>query len=119
VSSFQVLLSEPSATTLVLNLSGELDLGTVPPLRDASQAATGSGDHRHLIFDLTDLEFMDSTGLHEIVKAHHAMLAAGGLVTVVCSSRNLLRVFELTGLVGVLTIVHDRAEALARTAVPA
>jgi anti-anti-sigma factor len=119
VNSFQVLLSHPSDDVLVLNLSGELDLGTATPLKEATKAALASGDYRLLVFDLTHLDFMDSTGLHVIAKTHRAMVAAGGTTKVVCASQNMMRVFELTGLVGILTFAEDRAGALAGYAVAA
>jgi anti-anti-sigma factor len=59
---------------------------------------------------------MDSSGLHVLVDAHSAMRSAGGAVRVICGSRNLLKVFELTGLTELLPIVSERSEALALAA---
>jgi anti-anti-sigma factor len=55
---------------------------------------------------------MDSTGLHLLAEAHRAMAAKGCAAIVVCSSPLLLRVFELTGLDRLLTIVPTREHAL-------
>jgi anti-sigma B factor antagonist len=99
-------------------MSGELDLGTVTPLRDAARAAA-KDDYRALVFDLSRLDFIDSTGLHVLVEAHRAMLAAGRESKVVCSATTMLRIFELTGLSNVLDIVGSRDEALSGYALAA
>jgi anti-anti-sigma factor len=108
---FQLLLSEPGERTLVLNLSGELDMGTAKPLQEASKAAVAAGDYDTLVFDLTQLTFIDSSGLHLLTDVHRQMTAIGGSTRVVCSNSSLLKVFELTGLTSYLTIVPERADA--------
>jgi anti-anti-sigma factor len=113
---FQLLLSEPNDRTLVLNLSGEVDMATVGPLRQATKAAAASGDYQTLVFDLTHLTFMDSTALHVLAETDRRMKRAGGGTKVVCDNSSLLKVFELTGLDRLLTIVPERTDALALAA---
>ena len=110
---FQLLLSEPNESTLVLNLSGEADIATVGPLREATKAAVTSGDYQTLVFDLTHLTFMDSTALHVLAETDRRMRRSGGGTKVVCDNRNLLKIFELTGLDRLFTIVPERTAALA------
>ncbi len=111
MQDFQLLLSEPSAGVLELKLAGEVDMATVDPLREAAKTAASSGDYDTLVFDLTGLTFIDSTGLHALTEANRAMMARGGRVQIVCAPGNLLKVFELTGLDRVFPIVQSRAEA--------
>lgn len=47
----------------ILTVAGDLDLATVPQLREAALAALGSADCRTLVLDLDGLTFLDSTGL--------------------------------------------------------
>jgi anti-sigma B factor antagonist len=112
VTQFQLLLSEPCPEVLVFELSGELDLGTLPPLGEAAAKATAD-DYQVLVFDLSRLDFMDSAGLHLLAETHRAMDAKGQQTVVVCSAPMLLNVFELTGLDQLLTIVGTREQALA------
>jgi anti-sigma B factor antagonist len=113
MQDFQVSLSEPSPGVLELTLIGEVDLATVEPLRAASQTAAASGEYNCLIFDLTRLTFIDSSGLHALTDARAAMVARGGTTTIVCRQSNLLKVFELTGLDRIFQIVAARDEAIA------
>ena len=54
---------------LVFKLRGSLDLATTPTVRAALTEATDSGPH-DIIVDLTQLEFLDSTGLGVLIGAH-------------------------------------------------
>jgi anti-sigma B factor antagonist len=118
VTKFQLLLSEPRDDVLVLGMSGELDLGTVGPLREAARTAT-TNSYRAVVFDLTRLAFIDSSGLHVIAETHRAMAETGRQTRVVCSSRMICHIFNLTGLDSILTIVPTREEALAGCALAA
>ena len=113
MQDFQLLVSEPGNGMLELTLIGELDLGTVGTLTDATSAAVASGDYDCLIFDLSQLDFIDSSGLHALTNAHRDMAALGNTTKIVCSGANLLKVFELTGIDNLLHIVGERSEALA------
>jgi stage II sporulation protein AA (anti-sigma F factor antagonist) len=109
---FELLLSEPSEGVLVMNLSGELDMATVEPLREASRTALASGDYNTLVFDLTQLEFIDSTGLHVLTDAHREITLKGGQVRMVCPKGNIRTVLELSGLDKLFIVVGERTLAL-------
>jgi anti-anti-sigma factor len=116
MNNFQILLHEPDEGVLVIALSGEVDLGTVLPVSDAARAATDSGDYRCIIFDLTKLDFLDSSGLRVLVECHNKMVASGGAMRVVNTSTGIAKVLEITGLDRVFEIVADRPTALALVA---
>jgi anti-sigma B factor antagonist len=111
VQDLQLLLSEPGDAVLELRLTGELDMSNVQTLRDATAMASGS--YHCLVFDLSELSFIDSSGLHALAEANRAMVARGGITKVICSPGNVLKVFELTGLDRLFSIVETRTEALA------
>ena len=52
-----------------LALSGELDLASADQLEDAIRQAEKGGGLR-IVVDLSDLRFMDSTGLSVLLRAH-------------------------------------------------
>ncbi|GAB2482581.1 STAS domain-containing protein [Jatrophihabitans fulvus] len=47
----------------VVSLEGDLDLATVPALRDAALAELDEADCTTLVLDLAGLTFLDSTGI--------------------------------------------------------
>lgn len=113
VDNFQALLHEANGGALVLALRGEVDMATADVVKQAAARASGTDGYRCLVVDLSEVSFMDSSGLHAIADAHRAMQAAGGQVRVVNDSPSLARIFELIGLNRLLTIVADRESALA------
>jgi anti-sigma B factor antagonist len=88
-----------------LTLSGELDLATVPALREQMIAATEAGA-RKLVLDMREVSFMDSTALAAVINAKKRM-GEGGEVTLVLPRDSYGRlIFEVTGLDGVLDVVE-------------
>ena len=91
--------------TTTLTLAGELDLATVPALREQMIAATEAGA-RALVLDMREVSFMDSTALAAIINAKKRM-GEGGQVTLVLPRDSYGRlIFEVTGLDGVLDVVE-------------
>lgn len=81
---------------VVLSLSGELDLQSAPEL-ERELAAIRSDRPRRLLLDLSQLEFMDSTGLAAIIRADQAAAADGISLRLRAGGPQVQRLFELTG----------------------
>ncbi len=89
---------------LRIALIGELDLYTAPALDDALVEAEGEG-WPLLVLDLTELEFMDSSGLRLILRTHARAGERGRRMVVVNGSDTVARVFSATNLDRELEIV--------------
>ncbi|MEA2423838.1 MAG: anti-sigma factor antagonist [Thermoleophilaceae bacterium] len=88
---------------------GDVDLKTAREFRGAIDDA--AGDHKpRLIVDLSEVSFMDSSGLAALMGAHKAHRAQAHVI-VVCPE-NLRRIFEVTRLDNVMDIVGSLPEAL-------
>lgn len=88
---------------VLLRLQGELDLGTADRLGDATTRANEQGA-RTIVLDLAELRFIDSSGLHELVKALKRQREIDGDVVLRSPTAQTLRVLELVGLTKVFTI---------------
>jgi anti-anti-sigma factor len=97
--------------TAVVTVRGELDLASSPALVDELERATSSGAAL-VIADLTQLEFMDSTGLSVLVRAHHRARETGQRFAVVNGSPQVQRLLSLTGVAERLTLVDDLGQLL-------
>jgi anti-sigma B factor antagonist len=86
----------------VVKAAGELDLVNAPLLhRQLEEITTGlRGD---LIVDISQVTFLDSTGLSCLVTAHHGVTEQGGRFLVYGSTPQIRRLFEITGLTSLLT----------------
>jgi anti-anti-sigma factor len=90
---------EATTPTATLRLSGELDTATAPTLRDHVVRLISEG-RSHLVFDCTNLEFIDSTGLGVLIGARARALAANGSVALFGVSSALRRLLVVTGIDG-------------------
>jgi anti-sigma B factor antagonist len=93
-----------------LALSGELDLVSSPALQRSMDKLAHS-DTELIVVDLSALEFMDSTGLHLLLRAQQQAQEAGRRFALVRGPDQVQRVFNLTGMADTLTIV-DSVEQL-------
>lgn len=93
---------------------GELDLSTAPDLEGPLERALESGEGSVLI-DLTECEFIDSTGIALIVRAWQRLDGGEDARNLVLCSQNeqVRRVLEITGLELSIPVHLTRDEALA------
>ncbi|MCA1682895.1 MAG: STAS domain-containing protein [Actinobacteria bacterium] len=95
----------------VIALSGELDLASVGDLQAAFDALSGAGRQK-LCLDLTELRFIDSSGLASVIRAQMTIAEAGGALAIVCVAGAVQRTVKTTGLLEMLTVLDTRAAAL-------
>ena len=95
---------------LCVKLYGELDGASAPLLRDrlASFISEPLGD---LIIDLSDLTFLDSSGLALFVTMHKQLERAGQRLVLVGPTPMARRVLEITRLNTILHIEPDGSES--------
>lgn len=93
---------------------GELDLSTAPELEGPLEETLENGDASVLI-DLSQCEFIDSTGIALIVRAWQRLDSGeNGRGLVICSqNEQVRRVLEITGLELSIPVHTTRDEALA------
>ncbi|MFC4017737.1 STAS domain-containing protein [Micromonospora sp. GCM10011542] len=93
----------PDRTTVALR--GECDLAARDELTDVLTAAVRSA--QVVVVDVGGLTFLDSTGLHSLVTAHHAARAEGGRLYVVNAVGAVATVLDITG---VGNLLHPPAD---------
>jgi len=80
----------------LMSLYGELDIASARVLERRLQMAAASRSGR-VVLDLSGLQFVDSAGLHALVRAQDDLRDAGQEVALLRGPRAVQRVFELTG----------------------
>lgn len=106
-----MVVSERAGRTVVA-AAGELDVHTAPALQ-AELSPRSQQPHAALVVDLTDVGFIDSTGLGVLVTTLKHVREGGGHLDVVVTSSRVLKVFVLTGLDVVIPLHETLDEALA------
>jgi anti-sigma B factor antagonist len=82
-------------------LHGEVDLLAAPDAWAAMEPVLVPGDT--VVVDMTDVSFIDSSGLNLLLQAHQAV-APDGAVTIRSASDQTRQVFAVTGLDRVFTL---------------
>ena len=108
-SHFRVEVQSKDQAT-VIAVSGELDLASSPALQEELDRVSAS-DATLLIIDLRELDFMDSTGLSVLVRAHQRAEEQGRRLAMVKGPQQVQRLLSLTGVADRLTLV-ERPEDL-------
>lgn len=101
----------------VLAVAGEVDIYSAPQLDECMSSLIngGSGDlgGARVVLDLSEVGFLDSTGLGVVVKALKRVRENEGTLNVVVADERIAKVFRITGLDKVVELHGDRASAVA------
>ena len=95
----------------VIDLKGEVDLYTAPEFKQQLLDVISQGG-KNVIVDFSNTTFIDSTTLGVLVGGVKRLRQNEGQLSLVCSDRNITKIFEITGLDRVFTIHATREEAL-------
>ena len=96
----------------VLSVAGEIDVYTAPRLRERL-LDLAHGGNSSVVVDLTEVSFVDSTGLGVLVSGLKRFREGGGDLLLVVTQPQILKVLEITGLTTVFSIHATAAEAVA------
>lgn len=103
---FSAYLADGPDGACRLKLAGEFDISG-RELADELLASVDTG--RKLMLDLSELDFIDSMGIHFVVTAHQAAQAQGREFTIVRGGPEVDRIFQLVGLGDVLPFEDETA----------
>lgn len=94
----------------VLDVAGEIDLATAPQFEE--QVANVAGD-KPLVVDMSNVTFMDSTGLRVLIGAHERAEESGGRLSIVAADGPVTKLLNITGVAEWLNVYPTRSSATA------
>jgi anti-sigma B factor antagonist len=115
--NFDIKTEQLGDDAYVISLAGEVDLYTAPEFKQQLLEVIGQGG-KQVIVDFSDTTFIDSTTLGVLVGGVKRLRTNEGQLSLVCSDRNITKIFEITGLDRVFTIYPTRNEAVANVKSP-
>ncbi|MET0206865.1 MAG: STAS domain-containing protein [Thermoleophilaceae bacterium] len=98
--------TQDSGGQVTISLKGELDLSSVGKVQEELRRVEAEGP-AVLVLDLSDLTFLDSTGLRTVVTADERARENGRRLVVVRGPDAVQRVFAITRLEERLEMVDD------------
>ena len=110
--NFDIKTEKLAEGAYVISLAGEVDLYTAPEFKQQLLEVIAQGA-KHVIVDFSNTTFIDSTTLGVLVGGVKRLRTNDGQLTLVCTDRNITKIFEITGLDRVFSIYGSRDEAVA------
>lgn len=95
----------------ILDLSGRLTAGEAGAVRDRVRAEVEAGA-KQFIFNLQDVDYIDSTGLGVMVMCYTGVERAGGVLKLLNLNRRNVELLVLTKLTTVFELFNDEQDAV-------
>ncbi|HEY1285943.1 MAG TPA: STAS domain-containing protein [Solirubrobacterales bacterium] len=116
-SPFDARFEELEGGIRTFTVCGELDMNTAPELAQLLEENV-SGPEGAVMLDLTQCEFIDSTGIALIVRTwqqvdRDAGGEGSGRMVICCSNHQVLRLLKITGVDSSISLYDGREAALA------
>ncbi len=96
-------------------ISGRIDLRSAPDLKDQGAAALAASGGT-LVLDMSDVEFIDSSGLGVLIGLQRESDRMSGRLAIVSPRGSAQQIFALTRTESFFTLVADREDGLAALA---
>jgi anti-sigma B factor antagonist len=114
---FGITTEQLGSDAYIISLTGEVDLYTAPEFKQQLLEVIEQGG-KEVVVDFGDTTFIDSTTLGVLVGGVKRLRSDDGQLSLVCSDRNITKIFEITGLDKIFTIYASRDEAISAIGVP-
>jgi anti-sigma B factor antagonist len=111
--NFDIKTEQLGGDAYLISLTGEIDLYTAPEFKQQLLDVIAQGG-KEVVVDFSDTTFIDSTTLGVLVGGVKRLRTNEGQLSLVCSDRNITKIFEITGLDRVFAIYPTREEAVAK-----
>jgi anti-sigma B factor antagonist len=102
-AELDITVRKTSGGSAVVDVAGEIDVYTSPVLQEKLVEVLRDGSS-NIVLDLSDVTFLDSTGLGVLITALKRCRNADGDLELVTAQPNVLKVLEITGLNDVFKI---------------
>lgn len=97
--------------TLFIRLKGEMDQATCGELRIKLSEVIVKYDVTNIVFNLKELEFLDSSGIGVIIGRYNQLKAKGGKVILCNLNDNVQKIVMLSGLTKICTVKDSEENA--------
>jgi anti-sigma B factor antagonist len=112
-AAFEIEVSSAEGEIKVVAVRGELDFDEAPALETVLAELRAEGE-RELVVDLSELMFIDSSGISVLVGAARAATAEQGTLVVAAPTPHVQRVFDIVSLSELVAVEPGLEGALQR-----
>jgi anti-sigma B factor antagonist len=106
------LTSRVNGGVTVIDASGKLTLGEGTSSLRGKIRELVQGGARHIVLNLSDVTYMDSSGLGELIAGHTTLAQAGGEMKLLNLAKRVHDLLKLTKLYTVFEVFEDEQAAV-------
>lgn len=96
---------------LLVSLSGELDHHTAKEVKSLIEEVVKNRGVKNLIFDFSNLTFMDSSGIGVIVGRYKLITSLGGRIAISGAKSNVNKLLHMSGINKIIETFDDTNDA--------
>ena len=101
----------PKDKQLTIKITEEIDEHTTEKLRRKIDNEITRFLPRKVIFDFSDVSFMDSAGIGMLIGRYKVIKMLGGTLEIKNCNKQVYKVFELSGILKIIPIIEDEENA--------
>lgn len=88
-----------------LKITGEVDVATAAPFREALEEVVASGNNE-IFLDISDMDYIDSTGIGILIDMKKNVMKPEQQFVLINPKRSIRKLFQLTGVDQIFTITE-------------
>ncbi|MBM7173223.1 STAS domain-containing protein [Streptomyces sp. G44] len=109
--TLHLTVQHPRPHVAIATVVGDMDVRTAPALRDQALEIIEQGPP-HVVLDLAQVGFCDSSGLSALIGVWHAARTAGGSLSLADVPDRLIRMLAITGVDSLLAVHATAGDAV-------
>lgn len=98
--------------TIIVEIKGDIDHHLAEEYREAIDKEFERTNSQNIVFDFSDIEFMDSSGIGMIIGRYKNAISKGGIVIVYGINSSVYRIFKISGLFKIIKCFRGKEDAL-------
>lgn len=102
-----ISFANSGTSTLIAKVTGELDHHMAGKIRDEADARIVKGGIKSLIFDFSELNFMDSSGVGLVIGRYKLVRSRGGRVNIVSCNPCVNKILHMSGIMRIIDVYPD------------
>lgn len=105
------LILQNKMDILVVRLLGDLDLVTADEIRAKIDYSLVETNSQYLLLDLSQITFMDSSGLGVILGRYRRLKEQGGQMIIFGAQAKIKKILEISGIISLMPVCQTEEEA--------
>jgi stage II sporulation protein AA (anti-sigma F factor antagonist) len=97
---------------LFIRIDGDIDHHTCEEIRNRIDNEIMNSNPKHIIFDMKNVNFMDSSGIGVIIGRYKLIVNRGGIAAMINVKPQIKRVYDICGLKKIIPIYDNETQVI-------